>query len=297
MAKRSEFAGKKVKVNGVELTYNDAGDGDPVVCVHGGVSDMRTWRAQVPDLVKTHRVITYSRRYARPNAEIAPGAPDPMDVHVADMAALIETLQIAPTHLVGHSWGAFICLNVAIRQPHLVRSLCLLEPPVLPLFVDTPPKPSQLIGLLMRRPAAALAVVKFGAGSFEPSRKAFAAGNDALGIERFGRGVLGNRYFEALSEERYAQVWENRGPDKAQILGDGFPPLRDAEVRGVKVPVLLMTGADSPPFLAHLTHRLGELLPNSSFVSVPHASHIMHEDNPKAVNAAMEKFWADQSLS
>ena len=280
----------RVDVNGVALAYREVGQGEPVVLVHGSASDMRTWHHQVPAIGAAHRAVAYSRRYARPNEPIPEGADDPMLAHVDDLVAFMEAVGAKPAHLVGHSWGGFVCLLAAIRYPEAVRRLVLMEPPVLSLFVSTPPRPLELVRMLVRRPRTAVAIVKFGATAAGPATKAYRSGDDEAGFEIFARGVLGSDTFERLSPERKAQAWDNVAVDKAQLLGDGFPPLRDEEVRGVRAPTLLLLGEESPAFLHRLTDRLEELLPNVQLSVVPGASHIMHEDNPRAVNEAVLGF-------
>ncbi|HSN83050.1 MAG TPA: hypothetical protein VLS88_10765, partial [Polyangiales bacterium] len=73
-----------VFVRGASLAYRERGHGEPVVLVHGSASDMRTWSHQLPALSASYRAVAYSRRYARPNEDIPPGADDPMDAHVED---------------------------------------------------------------------------------------------------------------------------------------------------------------------------------------------------------------------
>jgi pimeloyl-ACP methyl ester carboxylesterase len=76
------------------------------------------------------------------------------------------------------------------------------------------------------------------------------------------------------------------------VLGEGFPPLSDDDVRGVQVPTLLMTGERSPAYLPRLTDRLQQLLPNAERVEIAAASHLMSEENPAAVNGAILDFLA-----
>ena len=61
-----------VTINGVSLAYREVGTGEPLVLVHGGLGDLRSWAAQLEPLGARCRVIAYSRRYARPNEPIAP---------------------------------------------------------------------------------------------------------------------------------------------------------------------------------------------------------------------------------
>jgi pimeloyl-ACP methyl ester carboxylesterase len=281
---------KTATVNGVSLAYRDIGSGEPVVLIHGSASDLRTWHGQLSAIGADHRAIAYSRRYARPNDDIKDGVDDQMLPHVEDLAGFLAVLDIPAAHLVGHSWGGFVALLAAIRHPALVRSLVLMEPPVLSLFVSTPPRPSEILGLLVRRPGTALAIIKFGVTAFEPARKAYLHGDDEAAVRAFGSGVLGKAGFETLSEERREQAWENRKADRAQVLGAGFPPLGDDEVRGVQTPTLLMCGDRSPALFHRLTDRLTELLPNCERAEIRGASHLMHEDNAHMVNETILGF-------
>ncbi len=277
-------------VNGVSLAYREQGSGEPVVLVHGSASDIRTWEHQIPAIGANYRAVAYSRRYARPNTDIAAGVDDQMLPHVEDLAAFLKSIDAPAAHLVGHSWGGFIALLTAIRHPQMVRSLVLMEPPVLSLFASTPPRPVEILRLFLRRPATAFAMIKFGAGAVAPAQKAFRRGDDEAAMRAFGRGVLGKAGYERLSDARRQQVRDNRKADRAQLLGAGFPPLSDDEVRGVRVPALLLVGEQSPVILRRLTDSLHELLPDSERVEIADASHLMHEDNPGMVNAAILGF-------
>jgi pimeloyl-ACP methyl ester carboxylesterase len=83
---------------------------------------------------------------------------------------------------------------------------------------------------------------------------------------------------------------DNLSALEAQLLGAGFPPLSDGDVRGVRIPVLLLTGERSPAFLLRLTDRLEALLPTVERKGIPAASHAMHLENAEAVNAALLSF-------
>jgi pimeloyl-ACP methyl ester carboxylesterase len=287
---------RTAQVDGTALAYREQGEGEPVVCVHGSASDLRSWEQQLAAIAASYRAIAYSRRYARPNKDIEPGADDQMLPHVDDLTALLRVLDAAPAHLVGHSWGAFICLLTAIRHPQLVRSLVLAEPPVLPLFVSDPPRVTEVLRLLVRRPRTTLTILSFTARTFVPARRAFRRGDDEEALERFGYGIVGKQSYEQVPVERKQQLRENVNTLRAQLLGAGFPPLSDDAVRSVAVPTLLITGARSPAFLLRLTDRLQQLLPNVERVDIPRASHAMTEENAGATNEAILGFLARHAL-
>ncbi|QDY79438.1 alpha/beta fold hydrolase [Streptomyces qinzhouensis] len=278
-------------LGGTSLAYREAGSGEPVVLVHGDLSDLRTWAAQMDPFAERYRVLAYSRRYARPNPDIPPGVPNPMQPHVDDLVAFLRATGAAPAHLVANSWGAFISLLTAIRHPDAVRSLVLEEPPVVPVYLSDPPRPAQLLRLVLR-PRTLAALLTFQHGTVKPVGRAFAAGDDDRGMKIFLRGVIKERALRRLPRERRTQSVENLSALKAGLFDAGFPPLDPDEVRGVRAPVLLVTGEDSTAVLPLLSERLAELLPRAEQIRIPGASHLMHEENPPVLNRAVLDFLA-----
>ena len=102
MASSAFGAVKTVKVDGATLAYREQGEGEPVVFVHGGISDLRSWDQQFPVVAQSYRAIAYSRRFSRPNEEIERGADDPLLPHVDDLSALLQGIAASPAHLVGN---------------------------------------------------------------------------------------------------------------------------------------------------------------------------------------------------
>lgn len=278
------------QVDGTTLAYREQGDGEPMVFVHGTGSDLRIWEQQLPVIGRGYRAIAYSRRYARPNADIAPDAEDPILQHVEDLAGFLREIGAAPAHLVGSSWGAYICLLAAIRHPEVVRTLILEEPPAMPLFVSVPPKPFELLRLFATRPRSGIAILRAVAGIMAPATKAFERGDDGEGARIFLTGVLGRETYDRLSATMKARLLENVSTARVAMLRPSFAPLADEDVRGIRVPALLLTGDRSPAFLLRLTDRLEELLPLAERLEIPDASHLMHDENPSAVNEAILAF-------
>jgi pimeloyl-ACP methyl ester carboxylesterase len=287
---------QRVAINGTNLAYLERGHGDPVVFVHGGYSDLRTWMPQIAGFPEKYRAITYSRRFARPNTDIGEGQDDQMVPHVEDLCALIRALDLGPSHLVGNSWGAFICLLAALREPTLVRTLVLGEPPALPLFISNDPAPGEILRLFMRNPRTALAIMRFAMKVIQPTEKAYRLGDVEEGTKTFVKGVLGADAYDALPEARRDQMRENQSADVGQMLGAGFPPLSESDVQSIRTPTLLVTGERSPSILRRVvTDKLEALLPNVERVEISAASHIMHEENSAAYNDAVLNFLQSHS--
>jgi pimeloyl-ACP methyl ester carboxylesterase len=280
---------RTVDVNGTSLAYREEGEGEPVVFIHGDLSDLRSWDPMVQLVGSSHRAITYSRRYAPPNEDIPPGVDNQMLPHVADLAAFLGEVGAAPAHLVGNSWGAFIALLTAIRHPDLVRSLVLGEPPAITLFVSMPPRPPEVLRLLATRPRTAVAIIGFGGRVISPAEKAFRRGDDEAGKLAFVRGVIGEERWNALPEARRRQADENLSTLKASLLGAGFPKLSDDEVRSVRSPALLVSGEHTRAVFLRVLDRLEELLPDTERATIPGATHTQ-EENPDAYSGIVLDF-------
>lgn len=280
----------RVNINDDALEYTEQGAGEPLVLVHGSASDYRTWQFQLDAFAKRFRTITYSRRYHWPNQPIAEGVDYSMLQQVDDLKKVIQSLDAEPAHLVGHSYGAFLCLLLTLREPDLARSLVLAEPPAITLFVSGDPKPLELLRLLVTRPRTAAAVIKFGAAGVAPARKAFKRGDMESGVRKFGEAVFGPGGYDRLPDDRKGQVRDNLSNVKAEVLGSGLAPLDPKQVSALKTPVLLITGERSVSLFRCLIDRLQELLPHAERAEIESASHAMHEDNAPAFNQAVLSF-------
>jgi pimeloyl-ACP methyl ester carboxylesterase len=279
-----DFEGvKTAEVNGISLAYRDQGEGEAVVFVHGSFSDLRSWDPQVEALGRNHRAIAYSRRYSPPNDPIPTGVDDQMDPHVDDLIGFLTATGAVPAHLVGNSLGAFIALLLAIRRPDLVKSLVLGEPPAVTLFTSMPPKPSEMLRLLLRRPRTAFAIGAFGARAIAPAEKEFRRNEDRAGMLAFVHGALGKDAYEAMSEDRQTEAEQNLAPFKASILGAGYPPLSESQLRSLALPTLLLEGGNTRAFFRRILDRLEQLIPDTGRKVLPGATHTQ-EENPVAMS-------------
>lgn len=284
-----------VNINGDLLEYTERGSGEPLVLVHGSASDYRTWQLQLDAFATHFRTIAYSRRYHWPNRPIPDGVDYSILQHVEDLQRVVHSLDAMPAHLVGHSYGALLCLMLVMREPQVARSLVLAEPPAMTLFVSSNPRLPEILKVLVTRPRTAVAIIKFGAVGVAPAQRAFRRGEMEAGLRIFGDAVFGHGGFDRMHETRKAQVRDNLSNVKAELLGSGFPPLDPDRVRAIEAPTLLMTGGHSVSLFHYLVDRLQELLPDAERTEIQGASHMMHEDNELAYNRAVESFLAKHS--
>src|ERR1700681_2160283 len=94
----------KENSSNIDLYYEDHGSGSPVVLIHGYPLSGRAWDKQVPVLLDAgHRVITYDRRGFGQSSQPTVGYD--YDTFAADLASLLEHLNLHDAVLVGHSMG------------------------------------------------------------------------------------------------------------------------------------------------------------------------------------------------
>jgi pimeloyl-ACP methyl ester carboxylesterase len=105
-------------------TYTVEGSGDPVVLLHGGLSDSTAWAMQLPAFAAHYRTFAFDRRgHGR-----SPDTDAPFDYgEMADETiAFLERVVGGPAHLVGWSDGAIVALLVSLKRPDLVRRQVLM---------------------------------------------------------------------------------------------------------------------------------------------------------------------------
>ena len=261
-------------VAGYPLAFDERGSGPPPLLVHGSVNDLRAWHHQMPAFAAHFRTIAVSLRHCWPERWDGRGGTFTVARHVADLAGFIDQRALGPMHVVGHSRGGAVALQLALTHPAHVQSLVLADPGGLEALL-----PDTAEGRAMATESstmfAALAA-DLAQGDAERAARAFV---DALG----GPGA-----------------WDRRRPEQKAILLDNIatgphcaerPRFTVAALRALTMPLLLVTGARSPARYAIMLHALRGLYdPPPPVVVVPDAAHAMNRENPAVFNAAVLAF-------
>jgi pimeloyl-ACP methyl ester carboxylesterase len=273
----------KVTVGDVELHYIESGKGEPLILLHGGQGDLRSWPKQMEAFASKYRVISYSRRYHYPNVNHLTSTNHSALTDAADLAGFIKALKLGPVHLVSTSYGAFTALAFAMDHPGLVRSLVLAEPPVLQWATATP----RGAGLYR----------EFMMTVHLPAGRAFASGDEEgamrILIDRFdGPGT-----FDSLPAPRRRSIMQNALFFKAVTSSsDPFPNLPKSKGKRLTMPVLLVRGAATKELDELVLEELGRVIPNAEKVTIPNAGHNSPRQNPGAFNTAVLTFLANHNL-
>jgi len=113
-------------VNGTSIFYRQAGQGPDVVLVHGLAADHAHWYLRIlPQLASEFRVTVYDLRGHGLSASPPTGYSSA--VMAADLAALLEHLGVKGAHVVGHSFGGVVALQLARRAPTLASRLTIAD--------------------------------------------------------------------------------------------------------------------------------------------------------------------------
>jgi pimeloyl-ACP methyl ester carboxylesterase len=116
---------KNVTVDGTPISYLSAGEGPPLVLLHGAGDNSLDWRWVLPALARKHRVyapdLPGSADSAKPVADYSPAFFERF------VAAFVDTLDIGRATFVGSSLGGLIALRLALSEPARVGSLVLVD--------------------------------------------------------------------------------------------------------------------------------------------------------------------------
>lgn len=263
--------------NGLEFHHVEAGQGPPLVLVHGVLGDWRAWAPQWPAFTPHFRTISYSRRYNVPNRNRQPSPDHSALVEAQDLAALLAAWRAEPAILVGSSYGAYTALALAVARPASVRALVLAEPPML-------------------RWAEFSAEGRAARAAFEhevrlPARADFERGDDAQAVLRLTGGIVGAQGATRIAPEAMRRRLDNTLAIRMLTLSsDEFPLIEPQSVRAVAAPTLLLAGEHTPPIHDTVFRNLCAVMSQAEVQRIPAAGHSAARDNPQDFNRATLDF-------
>jgi pimeloyl-ACP methyl ester carboxylesterase len=265
---------QRANVDGITLEYEEQGSGEPVVFIHGSHITDAFAPLMVEPALKDFRLMRYRRRgfmgSSRHDGMLSiPG-------QAADCLGLLGHLGVDSAHIVGHSYGGCIALQLAVDAPAAVRSLSLLEPP---LF-DVPS--GEQAGEAMARIAAI-----------------YETGDKAGAVDAFMQAVCGKHYrtpLDATVPGGYAQAvadadtfWRVELPVHQEWTFTADDAAR------ITQPVLAVVGADSDiaidwPIFGEGHRMLREWFPQAEPFILPGAAHLLQMENPHDMAIALAEF-------
>jgi len=261
------------KVNGVDLYYEVAGDGYPLIFSHEFAGDYRSWEPQVRFFSRFYQVITYSHRGYPPSEIPKDLEAYTQDIMVEDLHQLMRYLKISKAHIVGLSMGGNVALNFGFKQPEM---------------------------------CASLVVAGCGAGSdnrkqFEKDVMAVADRLEKEGMQKVAEfyGVGPTRVqFRRKDPRGYQEFMEQFKEHDAlgsaltfrgvQLRRPSILALED-KLKILKVPTLLMIGDEDEPCIEPAIF-MKRKIPRSGLVVFPQTGHTMNLEEPDLFNRVVLDF-------
>lgn len=115
---------------GIQVFYTDQGYGKPIVLLHGFLESSNMWTPLIPDLLKTHRVITIDLLGHGLTGCL--GYVHSMELMAETVNAVLNHLNIEKKTIIGHSMGGYVALAMAEKNPNSMQGLCLMNSTFLP---------------------------------------------------------------------------------------------------------------------------------------------------------------------
>ncbi len=261
--------------DGVELHYEEAGSGTPMVFVHEYAGDHRSWEMQLRFFARRYRCIAFAARGYPPSDVPTDPEKYSQDRATDDIAAVIKGLGLGPTHVVGLSMGGFAALHMGLRHPALCRSIVTAGVG----YGAAPGKTAQ----------------------FHAETDAAIARIRAEGMDRFGltysRGPT-RLVFEEKDPRGYAEFQQQlreHSTEGSALTMNGVqrrrPNLFDLKdgLSRVTTPVLIIAGDEDDPTLEASIY-LKRTIMSSALLVMPKCGHTMNLEDPDAFNRAVLDF-------
>ncbi len=264
------LAARFVTVAGTRLRYIETGTGPPVVLLHGLGASMYAWRKNLqPIAAAGFRVVAFDNRGFGESDKPATGYDN---AAYADLlCAFLDSLRISEAVLVGHSMGGAIAAEVAIRYPHRVRGLVLIDAAGLGARLP-------LLFHIARWPVlGALALGVRGRGLTERILKSTYADPSKVTPEDV------DQYYAPVAQPGYGRAV------RAVLRDFRFDALR-GRLQQIATPTLVLWGEEDRQIPLPLGRALAAGIAGSAFLSIPHAGHAVPEEAPEVTNRIVIKF-------
>ncbi len=120
-----------IRTSRLNLHYLEAGQGEPLLLIHGWPQTSHCWHKLMPELARHYRVIAPDLRgfglSEKPDLTEKTGLPLSRAQLAADIASLLDALHIERAHVAGHDWGGMVAFKLALDFPERIKKLCLID--------------------------------------------------------------------------------------------------------------------------------------------------------------------------
>lgn len=262
-----------IEVNGGRLEFDVAGNGPPVVFLHPGLWDRRTWDDQFGLFSKTYRVVRYDARGYGRSSRPEPGHPySPVE----DLSAVMDAARVDRAALVGCSMGGGIAIDFALAHPKRVSAL-VLAAPGLAGFEGTPDEEASWEAEWGELDRAIDAAIE--AGALERAEDLRLKIWAPLGTH----DEAGRRIREIAFDNLHELTMDESGATR---------PVRPAidRLEDIDASTLVLPADHDPPWHTRICELLNARIPHSRLVQIPGTDHVVNVRQPAEFNRVVLKF-------
>ena len=259
--------------DGVNIHYQVAGQGLPLIFAHEFAGDITSWEPQVNYFARRYRVITYCHRgYPPSDVPEEPGAYS-QERLVADMQELLTHLGFERAYIAGLSMGASTALRFAIAHPEMCRALIVASTGTGSTDVERHLE-------VWRQNVQRLQSEGIGGYANEyargPARIQFQR-KDPVGWEKFRAGLAAH---SAMGSALMTQGVQLKRPTVFQL---------EENMRRLTMPTLLMVGDEDQPCIEPMLF-MKQCIPGSGLAMFPLSGHAINLEEPALFNSTVLDF-------
>jgi pimeloyl-ACP methyl ester carboxylesterase len=268
---RGSVVMEDVAVTGGAIKAWSVGSGEPVLLIHGALAaDVFGPMIELPEL-SSYRFIGYRRRG---HMDSAPNlGSDSIESYTDDAVAVMDHFDVDRVHVLGHSFGGRMALELSRQAPKRVHSLSLLEGGGAPDLV-VPSAPA------------------FGARVGEAAG-AYQAGDGQAAVETILDTIGGKTSREDLSSVLATGWFEQAVSDIGTLFEHEFPAswgLTSSDLESMTMPSMMIIGESTAPFFREMSEAVAAALPNCEKVMVAGVNHWLQAARPDAIAPHLAAF-------
>ena len=257
---------KVISKDGTQIAYDSTGRGQVVILVLGALNSRKSGAKLAKLLASRFTVISFDRRGRGDSTDTAPYSPER---EVEDIAALIGAVG-EPVYLYGHSSGAALALESAIKLRKKIRKIAIYE---VPYTLDDKE----------RKDAYAY---------YKKLKKSLASGHKGDAVALFVRSVgVSAKQIEAMKRMPMWRGLERLAPTLAydsEVLGEGHA-LPATRLSRLTVPTLVMHGGAGAPFMRDAAQAISKIIPKAKLRTLTGQTHGV---SPKVLAPVLEEFFS-----
>jgi len=247
--------------------YLAHGQGEAVFWVHGVGMQHGIWAPQMVEFARTHRVVAYDM--LGHGASPLPPVQNSLGDYARQLCTLMDDLDIAAANVAGHSMGALVALDFALRHPQRTLRVAALNA----VFCRSP---AQRQAVLARAAALQQAGVQ--------------ATLDTTLARWFGQPVPSALLPVATKVRRYLQQVHPLGYARAYQLFAQADTAHAGRLQQLTMPVLFLTGELDANSTPQMSHAMGQQVPQAQVEVITGARHMMSATDPQAVNQRLRRW-------